>query len=265
MSVNHAGSPLTSPARLTLTGKTLRSILLRHGDDRAWHGTAMACAADAVLIDLAECDDDGIGDARQRTIDFAAHRSERESARQKFLIGIHGMEDDDRARADLVAQLPLRPDGVVITANSGAQIQKLDVMLSVEEIVHGQTAGETDIVALCGNAMGVLAAQSFARKSPRLKALVFDAPSLARSLGARHVANADGGWSYALATARSLMLLGARAASVAAVDFAPPGLLGEALRAACAQSLADGYGAMLTGDPAQLETINAVFRLPAGG
>ncbi|MGV8937013.1 MAG: aldolase/citrate lyase family protein [Allorhizobium sp.] len=263
MSVNHENPPLISPAPFCLSDKSIRSILIDDGLDRNWGDAGPASKADAVLFDLSSVDHARTEAARQRAVDFAKRRRGAQSTQQKFLIGIHGMDDDDRARADLLALLPLRPDAVVVTANRGAEIQKLDVMLSVEEVINGQTPGETRIIALCGHATGVLAAQSFSHKSARLKALAFDARSLGLSLGAGHIADIDGRWNDTLTVSRSLMLLGARAASIAAIDCAPSAVFSEALFAACVRSVGEGFGAMLTRDAAQLATINAVFGSPA--
>jgi citrate lyase subunit beta / citryl-CoA lyase len=138
--------------------------------------------------------------------------------------------------AELDALLPAAPDGLVLPAESGADVQHLGIKLAVREAKLGFADGATWLIARAGATPGALFhLGSFAGASRRLAALAFDGEALAASL--RRSEDAP---DAPLAVARSLTLFAAKAAGVPALlvenhatDFA-------ALRAAATQAGFDG-------------------------
>ncbi len=142
---------------------------------------------------------------------------------------------------------------------TGADTQRLAVMLSVAEAEEGFAEGSTPIFAITD---GILPApvspQAFSGKSNRLAALIWDQQALSKSLGTNRARTENGEWRHAFAAARAAVLLAAAAAGIPAYDSASD-LAGEAFTADCEGSLADGFFGRLAVDPVQTPVIEAVY------
>ena len=145
------------------------------------------------------------------------------------------------------AAVATAPEGIALAhCACGADVQRLDVLLSVAEAEACITPGTLPMIALTD---GLLppprSEQGFAGKSGRLKALVWDWRGLARLLGARRTQGEDGRWTDAFAQARSAVLMSAKVAGVRAYDsFDAPSP--AVLEAKCRESRLDGFaGAMI--------------------
>jgi citrate lyase subunit beta / citryl-CoA lyase len=145
------------------------------------------------------------------------------------------------------AAVATAPHGIALAhCTCGADVQRLDVLLSVAEAEAGFLPGKLPVIALTN---GLLppprSEQGFARKSGRLKALVWDWRGLARLLGARRTQGEDGRWTDAFAQAQSAVLLSAKVAGIRAYDsFDAPSP--AVLEAKCRESRLDGFdGAMI--------------------
>ena len=129
----------------------------------------------------------------------------------KLYVRVGGL--DGPIEAELDALMPAAPDGIVLLAQSGADVQHLGVKLAVREAELGIADGATRIIALAGGTPGaIFQLASFAGASPRLIALAFDSSALAASLGTNDEAPAA-----PLTLARNLTLFAAKAAGVAAL------------------------------------------------
>jgi citrate lyase subunit beta/citryl-CoA lyase len=150
--------------------------------------------------------------------------------------------------ADLDALAVSLPDGVFLEGCAGrAHVQQLSVKLAVREAAAGLGAGATRIVALAAQTpAGVFDLGRYRGASSRLAALALDETPLPGGAQARQAA-------------RTLLLLGAAAAGIAALDFAPA-LDGEAFAAFCGDSRRDGFSGMLTLASGQIGGIEAAFR-----
>jgi citrate lyase subunit beta / citryl-CoA lyase len=96
--------------------------------------------------------------------------------------------------------------------------------------------------------------------APRLVAMSWGAEDLADALGASENRDADGSYGFTYELARSLCLLGAAAAGVAAIETIHGDFRDEAgLRKRAQQVRRAGYRGMLAIHPAQIEVINAAF------
>ncbi len=89
------------------------------------------------------------------------------------------------AQRDLAALQGCRPDAILLSGcRNAADIQKLDVLLSVLEAEGNLPIGSTAILAECGSeAEFFLSPHSLAGKSARLRGLVLNGPALAQPDG----------------------------------------------------------------------------------
>jgi citrate lyase subunit beta/citryl-CoA lyase len=152
---------------------------------------------------------------------------------------------------DLDAAMSAAPDGIVLPACGGADVQHLGVKLAVREAELGLADGTTQIIALVAAPGAIFQLGSFVGASPRLVALAFDAQALAASLGIADLS------APPFALARDLTLLAAKAAGVAAI-LADDGAANspEAYKAA----KRDGFDAIFVRDPADIATIRAALK-----
>ncbi|NVP55878.1 hypothetical protein [Mycoplana rhizolycopersici] len=171
------------------------------------------------------------------------------------------IEDDDEA--SLRAIVRLRPRAVTLEHwHTGADLQQLDVLLSVAEAEEGIPQGHTRILAWTDGVLPPPFAETgIAGKSHRLAGLIWDWRSLAAALGATRTFNRAGEWTPAFAHGRAATLLAATAAGVAAYDVAPPGD-GEGFAENCRDARADGFSGRVALQPTQLAAINAAFGEP---
>lgn len=177
------------------------------------------------------------------------------------LFAVDAGLDADDLDACFATILPTRPDGLIVTGvKNGADLQRMDVILSVAEAVAGLEHGATTLLAIIGdNPAGLLDAGSLAGRTPRLKAVGRNATALAAALGIDGLSPAPGADS-AVSLSRGLTVLAAAKAGVAALDWIAPALEGQALIEACARARADGFGILATDDPEQLAAIAAAYR-----
>ncbi|MGE7369432.1 hypothetical protein ACQKKX_10225 [Neorhizobium sp. NPDC001467] len=141
------------------------------------------------------------------------------------------------------------------SAQSGAELQHLDILLQVSEARAAMTVGVTRIVAMAGdNPHGLLAAASFSGKSQRLVGLGWDAAALAAAMGKAGRIGSD------VAThARATLLLAAAAAGVTAIDTSETEEDAEDFRTSCLHAHAQGFGGKMTRKPSQVPIIRSVF------
>lgn len=243
---------LPLPPGFSLAGRLLRAILVMpvRTDDVACPPTADA---------LAILTDDTPGDCSLAEQMILRHRQVRPEV--PVLIVVDAGLGADHLDACFAIILPARPDGLIVTGvRNGADLQKMDMMLSVAEAVAGLEHGATALLAIIGdNPAGLLDAGSLAGRTPRLKVIGRNATVLAAALGTGDRSPAPGDDS-AVSLSRGLTVLAAAKAGVAALDWIAPALEGQALIEACVRARADGFGILATEDPEQLAAIAAAYR-----
>jgi citrate lyase subunit beta/citryl-CoA lyase len=226
----------------------LRSLLLTDVDDRARLDAARESAACAIVLDL------GVAAGTSMLAEKIVAEFRAQPKPPLILVRV-GALDSGRSDDDLGAIMSARPDGIVLPgAVGGRDIAHLSAKLAVHEAEHGIEHGVTRILACAAtSASAVLALASVVGASRRLAALLFDPEPLAAELG---VAVA----SEPIRHARSMLLLAARAASVAAIEGPSPLPCDTAsLTAACQVAQADGFAGKMARDPQQVAIIDANF------
>jgi citrate lyase subunit beta/citryl-CoA lyase len=228
----------------------LRSLLFVPGDRPDRMDKALACGADALILDL---EDAVLPDAKPSArAAVAAFLAKPRSIPLFVRINPLG----DMADKDLAAILPRSPDGIVLPkAEGGASVADLDARLTA--------MGNSDAKILpiaTETPKAVFALGSYGGVSPRLCGLTWGAEDLPAAIGAVTSRLPDGGFTPPYEMLRSLTLLGAHAAGVAAIDTIYPALKDEAgLSAYAARGRRDGFSGMLAIHPSQVPVINAAF------
>ena len=237
---------------------TARSWLFAPGDSARKMEKAVAGAADIVLIDL----EDAVADsekpkARTMVRDFLSTQT---GGHERIWVRVNPL-DGPHTLADLAAVMPARPGGIMLPKSRGrADAELLDHYLSAFEAAHGIDQGATKVIVLVTEVAEATFTTGSYRGVPRVLALTWGAEDLADSIGASSNRDADGGYAFTYELARSLCLLGAAAARVAAIETIQADFRDlDGLRVRAEAVRRAGYRGMLAIHPAQVDVINAAF------
>lgn len=248
--------PHTAPAL-----PRMRSWLFAPGDSEKKMGKAIAGAADIALLDL---EDSVSPENKPAARAMVAETIADSDNRARLWVRINPVTTAD-CIADLVAVIPSRPGGVFLPkAEGAADITRLHHYLTALEAANGIPQGRTLIAALVTEtAAAMFRTGDYAGDYPgreRLVAMSWGAEDLSSALGAREQRGPDGEYSHTYEMARSLCLVGAAAAGVAAIETVQPEFRDlEALAARAQRVRAQGFRGMLAIHPAQVDPINEAF------
>jgi citrate lyase subunit beta / citryl-CoA lyase len=248
--------PHTAPAL-----PKMRSWLFAPGDSEKKMGKAEASAADIALFDL---EDSVSPESKPAARAMVAEQIAASDNRARLWVRINPITTAD-CIADLAAIIPARPGGVFLPkAEGAADITQLHHYLTALEAAHGIPQGRTLIAALVTEtAAAMFRTGEYAGDYPgreRLVAMSWGAEDLSSALGAREQRGADGEYAHTYELARSLCLIGASAAGVAAIETVQPEFRDlEALERRAKSVRAAGFRGMLAIHPAQVDPINAAF------
>lgn len=238
----------------------MRSLLFVPGDSEKKLEKGFSAGADVVIVDL----EDSVapqnkGLARRTAADFI--RSGRGETGSAIYVRINdlstGLTDDD-----LASVVPSRPDGIMLPkSNSGADVQHLAVKLRVHEAENGLADGGIGIIPIITETgMGVLSGASYRGASPRLAGLTWGAEDLSAAIGARATRDERGHYTDVFRYARTVTILAASAAEIAAIDTVFVNFRDNGgLRAECLEAERDGFTAKMAIHPAQVPVINEAF------
>jgi citrate lyase subunit beta/citryl-CoA lyase len=238
----------------------MRSLLFVPGDSERKLEKALQSGADALILDL---EDSVALAAKPQARQIAASFLRAQAGRPGPLLYIRvndlstGLTDDD-----LAAIMPARPAAIMLPkANHADEVTMLSARLRVYEAEHGLEDGATRILPLITEtAAGLLAAGSHASSNHRVAGLTWGAEDLSAAVGARSARDESGRYTALFQHARTMTLLAASAAGVAAVDTVFPDFRDEAgFRRECADAERDGFTAKMAIHPAQVPVINEVF------
>jgi citrate lyase subunit beta/citryl-CoA lyase len=238
----------------------MRSLLFVPGDSEKKLENAFGAGADVVIVDL---EDSVAPQNKVLARDTAAHFITEHRHRTKSAIYIRindlstGLTDDD-----LAALVPVKPDGIMLPKSNSAQdVQHLSAKLRLHEAENGVPDGGIKILPIVTEtAAGVLAAATYAKASERLVGITWGAEDLSAAIGARTVRDEDGRYTDVFRFARTMTILAAGAAGVAAIDTVFPDFRDIAgFEAECAEAERDGFTGKMAIHPAQVPVINAAF------
>jgi citrate lyase subunit beta/citryl-CoA lyase len=235
-----------------------RSWLFAPGDSERKMEKATAGAADVVIFDL----EDAVAPAEKpkaRTA-IAAFLGKQPENRSRLWVRINPLQGPEALR-DLAAVMPSKPGGIMLPKARGREdVERLDHYLSALEAANGIEPGSTRVLVLVTEtAEGMFTTGSYAG-APRVVGLTWGAEDLADALGASENRNPDGSYGFTYELARSLCLLGAAAAGVAAIETIHGDFRDlDGLRQRAEQVRRAGYRGMLAIHPDQVAVINAAF------
>jgi len=236
----------------------MRSWLFAPGDSDRKMAKALAGPADIVLLDL----EDAVAiEAKPQARAMVREFLEANAAdRARIWVRINPL-DGPHALDDLVAIMPGQPGGIMLPKVYGRQdVELLDHYLTAFEAMHGIALGTTPVIVLVTEtAEGMFHTGSY-KGAPRVMALTWGAEDLADSIGASSNRNADGSYSFTYELARSLTVLGAATAGIAAIETIQSDFRDlDGLRLRAEKVRRDGFRGMLAIHPAQVDVINAAF------
>ena len=154
------------------------------------------------------------------------------------------------------------PFGIVLPkASGGVDVQHLSAKLAVREAENGLTDGAALILPIATETgASMFGLGTYAGSSRRLAALTWGAEDLSADLGTETNRDPHGGYTPPFALARSLLLFGAAAAEVDAIDTVFTAFRDHAgFEADCRAARRDGFAGKLAIHPDQVAVINAVF------
>lgn len=238
----------------------MRSLLFVPGDSEKKLEKGFGAGADVVIVDLEDSVAPGNKPAAR---DIAARfiAAYRHQATAAIYVRVNdlssGLTDDD-----LAALVPAKPDGIMLPkSNSGEDVQQLSARLRVHEAENGLPDGAIRILPIITEtAAGVLAAATYAKASARLTGITWGAEDLSAAIGARTARDENGRYTDLFRFARTMTILAASAAEVAAIDTVFPGFRDmAAFENECAEAERDGFTGKMAIHPAQVPVINAAF------
>lgn len=236
-----------------------RSLLFVPGDSEKKLAKAEGAGADALILDL----EDAVATERKP----AARALVREYLRARTLgpgrasalwVRVNPL-GGDLIDADLAAVLAAGPDGIMLPKPAGpddvrALARRLDEMGAPSAVKIIPVASETPAAVF--NLGGYAAAP----KIERLAGLTWGAEDLSAALGASGNRDASGEWSFTYKLARSLTLLAAHGAGVAAIETLHADFRDlEGLHASSRAARGEGFAGRLAIHPDQVAIINAAF------
>jgi citrate lyase subunit beta / citryl-CoA lyase len=239
----------------------MRSLLFVPGDNAAKLAKALACGADALIIDLEDSVAASAKDgARATTLAFLrAHVAA--PSRPLLYVRVNGLTTG-MIDADLDAVMPGAPDGLLLPkAEGGQDVTRLSAKLAVREAENDLGDGITRLIAIATEtARGVFALGTYGGSTQRLDGLAWGAEDLSADLGAETNRQADGRYAEPYRLARALTVMGASVAQVAAIDAVFTNFRDlDGLAAECEAARRDGFTAKMAIHPAQVPVINAAF------
>lgn len=239
----------------------MRSWLFAPGDSEKKMGKAAASAADIALFDL---EDSVAPENKAAARAMVAEQIAASTGRARLWVRINPISTA-ACIADLAAIIPSQPGGVFLPkAEGAADISQLHHYLTALEAANGIPQGRTLIAALVTEtAAAMFRTGEYAGDYPgreRLAAMSWGAEDLSAVLGASEQRGADGEYAHTYEMARSLCLIGASAAGIAAIETVQPEFRDlEALEKRARNVRAAGFRGMLAIHPAQVDPINAAF------
>jgi citrate lyase subunit beta/citryl-CoA lyase len=237
---------------------TARSWLFAPGDSERKMEKATASTADIAIFDLEDAVAEGEKlKARSMVSAFLKANAQH---RERLWVRINPIQGP-HALADLAAVMPAAPAGIMFPKPRGrADAELLDHYLTAFEAAAGIAIGSTKVMLLATEMPeSMLAIGSYAGVS-RVVAMSWGAEDLATALGASDNRGDYGGYDFTYELARSLCLVGAAAAGVAAIETIHGDFKDEAgLRKRAVAMRRAGYRGMLAIHPAQVDVINEAF------
>ncbi len=237
----------------------IRSLLFVPGDSARKFDKALACSADALILDL---EDSIIMANKEAARASVLQMLQQPRGGKKLFVRINALASGILLR-DLQAVMPGHPDGIMLPKCGGPQdVIHLGHYLDAFETAAGTDAGSTWILPIVTETpQAVLNLKGYESCGPRLWGLLWGAEDLSSAIGASANRGAEGQYRSPFRLARDLCLLAATAANVVAVDTVYTDFRDtDGLTQETTQGRIDGFMAKAAIHPAQCDAINAAFK-----
>src|SRR5246127_5634327 len=234
----------------------MRSLLFVPADSERKLSRAPQFGADALILDL---EDSGVPANRTLARDQARDFLAAGSAEFRRYVRINPLSSGV-ALDDLAAVVPRKPDGILLPKCVPEDLRTLDHYLSALEAASALPPGSIRVIAIATETPAAMfTLGGYGGVSSRLEAITWGAEDLAACIGGNN-RRVEGVYDDVYLLARSLCLLGAAAAGVAAIDTIYTDFKDDAgLAAECAAARRSGFTAKMAIHPAQIPTINRTF------
>lgn len=242
--------------------KVLRSLLLLRQIDFDTVEQVAACGADAVILDLTGSLGSEEADAIRLDVACSLAAGRGGEADAPLVFAQIDPLDTRQGERDLEAFASFGPAGIVLPgARTGADVQHLGARLAVIEAKNGLPDGSCAILPLVTQtAASLFGLGTYAGCSPRLMGLAWGADDVLAAVGAAPQMRSGSDVAMVCQLARTLTLVGARAAGVQPIDTAYAALADEAgLARECEMARCDGFTGKIALSVAQAQIINDVF------
>ena len=250
--INQRKENLPMPAYcVTYEGTNLmkmRSLLFVPGDRPERFDKAAQSGADAIILDL----EDSVSSEHKQKARIKVAEFLMQPRNITTLVRINPIQEG-LAIDDLQAILPAKPDGLVQPKTEGSgSIRALVKMMGDNAVPVLPIASETP--------NSIFGLGSYGEVKDDLLGLTWGAEDLPAAIGAITSRQADGSYTPPYEMVRSLLLFGAHAASVPAIETVYPAISDmSGLEAYVARGRRDGFTGMMAIHPAQIKSINDGF------
>lgn len=238
----------------------MRSLLFAPGDDQRKIEKAYSGDADVIILDLEDSVALNAKPAAREITSSALADNANPADRPRVFVRVNALRSGF-CDEDLEAVVKAKPDGIMLPKAEGAEdINNLALMLGRLED-NANIAAPIPIIAISTEtARGVFANHTYADADRRLEALTWGGEDLSAELGATANRDENGHFTDPYRLARSLCLIGARAAELTPIDTVYVNYKdADGLRLDCAHAVRDGFTGKLAIHPAQVPIINEAF------
>ena len=221
----------------------------------------MGSGADVLILDLEDSVAPAAKAAARDCVREALVAARGRAGMPRLMVRINAL-DTGMTDADLDGVMAGAPYAIMLPkATGGPDVSHLAAKLAVREAELDLPDGGTRILPICTEtAKSIFGLGTYGRCSHRLVAMTWGAEDLSADIGAERNRLADGLHAEPFRLARNLLLMGAAAAQVDAIDTVFTAFRDmEGLARECAQARADGFTGKMAIHPAQVAVINAAF------
>lgn len=224
----------------------MRSLLFVPADSEKKIPKALSSDADVVILDL----EDSVALAdKPKARGLAREILEGPRGKTKLFVRVNALTSG-LIEEDIAAVAAAKPDGLLLPkSESGADVKRLIAMARLPVVaIATETAASMFNLGTYGDC------------GPNLLGLTWGMEDLAAALGAQSNRDAEGRPTAPYELARTLCLIGARAASVEPIDGVYANFRNLAgLETECREAMRDGFTAKMCIHPDQVEPINRIF------
>ncbi|WP_119391295.1 HpcH/HpaI aldolase/citrate lyase family protein [Taklimakanibacter lacteus] len=224
----------------------MRSLLFVPANSEKKVPKALASGADVVILDL----EDSVAPAdKPRARELAREILSSPRGKAKLFVRVNAL-DSGLIADDVAAIARSKPDGLLLPkSQSGADVKRLIAM-----------AGLPVIAIATETAASMFTLGTYGDLGPQLLGLTWGMEDLAAALGAQSNRDAQGRPTAPYELARTLCLIGARAAGVEPIDGVYANFRDLAgLETQCREAVRDGFTAKMCIHPDQVEPVNRIF------